>query len=101
VAPLQYPDTLQEFECLSLSWLLPTPVTERRLREFGITDLYRAIWERRDVYLVAYRPQVKMFEIYVRQHYGIDLAFHTTFDRTTFLIFQADPSEHPRPEQKP
>jgi hypothetical protein len=80
VSPLEAPVSLRPFHCVSLSALLPTPFTGRRLEEYHVTDLYRAICERPDVPLVAYPPLVETnFLPYVQQHYPIDPALVPTF----------------------
>src|SRR5262249_44236388 len=53
VSPLRDPTSLRSFPCVSLSVVLPTPLTERRLSEFGIRDVYRAICKNPRVSLIA------------------------------------------------
>jgi hypothetical protein len=69
VTPLEIPGPMREFRCLGLSALWPTPFTEQRLRAFEIKDIYRAIWKRPDVFLVAHPEFVIVFFDYVREHY--------------------------------
>ncbi len=80
VSPLEAPVSLRPFHCVSLSALLPTPFTGRRLEEYHVTDLYRAICERPDVPLVAYPELVERnFVPYVQQHYSFSPALVATF----------------------
>jgi hypothetical protein len=79
VAPLQNPVRLRSFQCLSLGCLLDTPFTERRLSEFHITDIYRALWERSDVLLAAHPELCEYLRRYVKLHYGVDLDFAVAF----------------------
>src|SRR5215467_8729639 len=53
VAPLGSLAPFRDLKVAGLHWLLSTPLTERRLRGFGITDLYRAFYEHRDVFLIS------------------------------------------------
>jgi hypothetical protein len=62
---------LRDFRCLWLSAQLPTPLTERRLREFDISDIYLALCERSDVFLVAGDELFNLFSMYVRRHYDL------------------------------
>jgi len=94
VVPLKDPAILRPFRCLSLSGMLETPFTERRLRDFKIDDVYRAIWERPDVLLVTDPKLLDFFERYVRVHYQKDLDFRILVDHPgepAFMIVQAKP----------
>jgi hypothetical protein len=89
VAPLASLDGLRDFHCVSLSWILPTPITSRRKEEYQISDIYRAIWERPDVYLVASRDLVVMYQVYVEQNYNVRLRCRSTFDHEPIQVYQA------------
>jgi hypothetical protein len=70
VQPLDNDVALMPLRCVWLSALQRTPVTRARCREFGISDLYQAICERKDVYLVAQPYFIEMFRYYIRAHYA-------------------------------
>jgi hypothetical protein len=72
MTPLGNTKVLEDVHCVSLSGLWPTPFTERQLARFDIADLYRAITERRDVFLVANPKLMQLFGRYVQLHYGLD-----------------------------
>jgi hypothetical protein len=100
VVPLQDPTILRNFRCLSLSCVLDTPFTERRLRDFNIDDIYKAVWERPDVFLVSHQKLLDFFERYVRLHYKTELTFRYFIDhreQPTFIVVQAIPKA---PERK-
>jgi hypothetical protein len=97
VRPLNDLEDLRPFRCVAMSWLIPTPFTKRRLEEFHIHDVYRAIWERPDVYLVAGPGLLPVFKYYVQVHYHTKLDFHTTYELSTFSVFQARPHESSGP----
>jgi hypothetical protein len=45
--------------------------------EFGISDIHRAICERNDVFVAAEPEKLtKLFQFYMRQHYGLEIAWH-------------------------
>jgi hypothetical protein len=79
VYPLEDLRGLRDFRCVWLSVLLRTPVAERRLRDFGITDLCRAICERPDVYVVAGGSFFPMFQYYMHRRYGIETTCEVVF----------------------
>jgi hypothetical protein len=74
VYPLESTRRFRDFRCLWLSAQLPTPFTERRLREFGISDIYDALCKRPDVFLVAGDDLFNLFSRYVRRHYDLAVA---------------------------
>ncbi len=89
VRPLVDPESLRPFRCVAMSWLIPTPFTRQRLAEFHIRDVYRAIWERPDVYLVAGPALLPQLNEYVQIHYRTKLEFRTVYELLTFSVFQA------------
>ncbi len=104
VTPFNVPAVLHDFRCVSLGFLLPTPITRERLREFGIDDLYTAICERPDVNLITSPHFIGLFEKYVRHHYGSIPRLRPTFltqGRFPVVVFQAVPGRLPRREQNP
>jgi hypothetical protein len=71
---------LRDFRCVWLSGMLRTPITQRRLHEFGIDDLYRAIYERPDgIRVVAMYNLMQMYRFYVHWHFGVDTAYAVVF----------------------
>jgi hypothetical protein len=96
VSPLAYPDRLRSFRCVWLSALLPTPFTQERLREFDVSDLSRAIWERPDVDLVASPKLLRLFQRYALARYRTDVRFRTIFIQEAFppplLIVRGEPA---------
>jgi hypothetical protein len=79
VDPFEDPRELRDFQCVWLSSILPTPLTERRLREFGIDDVYRAICERPDVYLLAHDGVVATYRYYMHRRFGIETTCELVF----------------------
>lgn len=62
---------------LNVFWLCAssrTPAADERLAEFGIDDLYRALYERPDVFIFSIPSQHILFARYVQEHYGPILA---------------------------
>lgn len=105
VTPLGDPSPLRPLRCVGLSSLQDTPFFERRLEQFGVTDLCLAICERPDVRLVAIPPMVEnLFRPYVRRHYLRDPALRLCFarpdSRPPVFVFQAD-RQHGTPATPP
>jgi hypothetical protein len=59
------------FKAVGFGWTTPTPWTRRRLDEFGISDLYRALYEREDLLLVCKPERLPLLSAYLEQHYGV------------------------------
>jgi hypothetical protein len=94
VTPLGDAAAMGRMQCLALGNLLDTPHTERRLRKFGIDDVYRALWERPDVFLVTHKDLQDYLRRYVQLHYRTELEFAVTFysaGEPGLLIVQARP----------
>jgi hypothetical protein len=70
-------EDLRHLKLLPIGAGLRTPTTNQRMAEFKISDLYLAICERDDVWLVATRDWVDVYRVYMREHYGIDVVVET------------------------
>jgi hypothetical protein len=79
VFPFQDVSGLRNFRCVSLSTLLPTPFTDERLHQYDISDIYQAIYERPDVYVLAMKELIKLYQAYVNEHYGVKVAYADLF----------------------
>lgn len=62
--------SLRALKMLATGFCCQSPVSDARLAEFGITDLYRAMWERPDVFVIGGPELNDLFANYVREHYG-------------------------------
>jgi hypothetical protein len=92
VEPLKDPAILKPFRCLAICGLQETPFHARRMQEFKIDDVYKAIWERPDVFLITDKLLFPYFARYVRAHYDKDLEFEVVVDHPdvpTFVIAHA------------
>src|SRR5262249_8012978 len=74
--PLPVPDS---FKAVAFLWLTPTPLTNRRLAEFGIGDVYRALYERRDVVLLSNPLGNRLLAAYLAEHHGVRLGGRVVF----------------------
>jgi hypothetical protein len=95
VTPLGNTDAFRKMRGVSLSGLWPTPYTRRRLAEFDIADLYRAIARRPDVFLVANPKLMLLFGRYLRTHYSIEPGLREwVFSRGESQLFVYGSSRH-------
>jgi hypothetical protein len=60
---------------LSLAWSQRTPWAEEIKRQFGITNLARALCERYDIVLVSTPLHRSLFTTFAREHFNADIAF--------------------------
>lgn len=67
-------DYLRNLKLLSIGAAMRTPTINQRMAQFEIGDLYRALYERPNVWLLASRERLALFREYVREHYGTDVA---------------------------
>jgi hypothetical protein len=73
VLPLDDQRALKGLKACSLGAYLQTPLTARRLQSFGIDDLFKALYERPDVFLVSTQDQNQALGAYLSRHYGVRL----------------------------
>ena len=80
VYPLERIDVPPQFRAIDLLIANPrVPPVAQRLRQRGITDLYRALFERRDVYLVSTNYLNGLLLTYLEEHYQVRLGFRVVF----------------------
>jgi hypothetical protein len=64
---------LKDFKMLGTGFCAQTPLESERLREFGISDIHRALFTQEDVYLISTPELNKLFIRFVAEHYGVEL----------------------------
>jgi hypothetical protein len=79
VFPLESTSVPRAFKAVMFGVLTRTPITEGRLQEFRITDLYRALYERADVFLVNDADGNRLLGAYLAEHYGVRLGGRVAF----------------------
>ena len=62
------------------------PVVQNRLRAFGIEDLYRAFYERDDVFVICVKVKRKLLAQYIWEHYHTRVLVETFFEGRTFTV---------------
>ena len=76
----------KEMQFLGLGVGNHEPVVQNRLRGFGIEDLYRAFYERNDVFLICVEMKKKLLAQYILEHYHTKVAVKTIFKGKTFTV---------------
>jgi hypothetical protein len=79
VLPLEPLPVPPSFKAVGLLWVTRTPLTARRLEEFGIDDLYKALYQRSDVLLLSNPIGNRILAAYLAKHYGVELRARAVF----------------------
>jgi hypothetical protein len=74
-SPLDNLDAWSHRPLLSLAWPQNTPCQEAIKRQFGITNVARALYERDDIVLVATPTHRELFQKFAKEHFGEDVEF--------------------------
>jgi hypothetical protein len=90
ILPLESTEYLKDLRLFSLGWPQRSPVGNRMLRSFAITDLYRALLARKDLYLIAAPSRMPLLETYGRERLGVDARFAPHLETPGFVVFQGE-----------
>lgn len=75
-----------------LGWLQRSPVSESTLRAFAVPDLYRALYERVDVFLMGNHPRgTRLLEIFGEEHRGVRVQFEVVSRTASFVLLRGRP----------
>jgi hypothetical protein len=74
-SPLDNLNVWSHIPLLSLTWIQCTPWHEEMKQRFGITNLARALAERKDIVLVATPTHRSLFTTFAKEHFGADVEF--------------------------
>jgi hypothetical protein len=66
-------DALKPMRILVLGSTNQTPINAERLREFHIDDLFRAIWQRPNIFVIGYKDAMILMSRYALEHYGREI----------------------------
>jgi hypothetical protein len=78
----------RDFKMLGTGFTAHSPINRTRLREFGIQDIVAALFQRKDVFLIAHGRRVQNFVQYVKEHYGKEIVPVERL-QTTFGLWRA------------
>jgi hypothetical protein len=77
-SPLDNLSSWSQIPLLSLAWTQRTPWADETKRQFGITDLARALCERDDIVLIATPLHRSLFTTFAKEHFNADITFVPT-----------------------
>jgi len=77
MGPLSAPEKLKNFNIITSGWLTHSPYYYFLLKKFEITDIYRALYEKDNVFLICRNDQemLKLLQFYIKEHYNQDVLF--------------------------
>jgi hypothetical protein len=104
LAPWGGPEKLRGICFLPIGTMSRTPFVQARLEEFGIRDIFKAMYSRDDVYVIWMSEKFyKAFKLYVKEHYNatvrvVDRRFvpplELTDGRVIIGIFKLGPEQN-------
>ncbi len=74
-------EALKPMRMLVLGCANQTPINAQRLREFHIDDLFRAIAQRRNIFVIGDQPDAILMSRYAEEHYGREILVRSPFYR--------------------
>jgi hypothetical protein len=74
-------EALKPMRILVLGSANQTPINGERLREFHIDDLFRAIWQRPNIFVIGYKEAMILMCQYALEHYGREILVKTRLYR--------------------
>ena len=89
ILPFDTMDFMENFNLISLGTTLRTPVTKARMKEFGIDNIYRAPYEKKNIYfIVRNNKYLFLYTQFVKEHYDVDIKFRYIFTSDDFNVAQ-------------
>jgi len=86
--PLQRMDALERFKMLGMGATGQSPLAHARMAEFGVTDVYRGLFERPRTYLIAFPKDTILYRQYVMEHYARAVDIHQHFVSRAFRVYE-------------
>ena len=88
-----------EYQMLIIGWPVPGPLFKNNCDRFGVTDLLRDVYLRDDLVLICGPSHLRIYEIFIREHYGSEVEAHRVpvlDERGYFQVYKlrdANPSQ--------
>lgn len=82
------PNLYPNMKLICTGWPLYTKVAQERLKEFQISDLYQALYEKENVYLVSDKGRESGLVEFIKAHYGVDVYFDPKFSSELLSVFK-------------
>jgi len=85
---------LNDFKAIQIGWPLRTPMTKKRMGEHSINDLYRAIFEKKNISLIVRKKNyISAYRHFVRKHYGQKVRLGYYYKDKVLSVFRIDLEE--------
>lgn len=88
IDPLRAQPRLKNFAALQLGVGQHEPTVQKQLAHFGIRDLYTALFNRGDIYLIAYSHDLPLLEAYIKEHYNLGIEYEVHYKSEYFEIYR-------------
>jgi hypothetical protein len=88
VLPLEDTGYLKDLRLFSLGWPQRSPIADRMLRSFGVSDVYTALLVRPDIFLIAQPARLPLLETYGRERCGIEARFTVERETPSFVVYR-------------
>lgn len=95
ILPLDNFDYLGNMKLISLGTTLRTPITRARMKEYGVSDIYKALYEKDNVYLITNNDRhLYYYTEFIKEHYGADIQFRLAFKGNGFRVLNVFDETH-------
>ncbi|MFP4497582.1 MAG: hypothetical protein ACLFQV_05165 [Vulcanimicrobiota bacterium] len=95
--PFDNLDVYKDFKIALISVETRFGLYKRRIRQYNIKNLSKALYQKDNVYLVAEYSRIGGYEIFVKENYNADIIPVTVFDKEFTVIKMV---QRKFPEQK-
>ena len=96
ILPFDTMEFMKNFKLISLGTTLRTPVTKARMKEFSITDIYKALYEKDNVFLIVNNMRyLYYYTQYVLEHFDVNVQFRYVFRSSVFSIIKVYDETNP------
>ncbi|MFA5014515.1 MAG: hypothetical protein WC549_03120, partial [Actinomycetota bacterium] len=74
------------FNMIQLGWMVKSPYYNKTLDKYSIDDIYKAIIDRDDIFVICSHGATEMFSGFVSEHYNKDVSAVMTYEIEGFPV---------------
>ncbi len=87
LSPFDTLSFMRDWKLIILGTTLRTPITKARKEQFGIDNLYKALYEHDNINIIIRNIRyLYIYRVLVNEHYGVDLKFKNEFASNDFNV---------------
>ena len=86
--PLDRGLILDDFKIINFGWPNHSPFQSQMMRVLNIQDIFRALYERKDMVICLDNRQAKTLKKFMLEHYGIRINFLKYFNRHSINFYK-------------